>query len=269
MRPGAVLPRPRHRPDLPSPRGCATRGAVEQAEYALMDAVEDRMWWYRALHRRAVAGLSALPAGAAVLDAGCGTGGFLARLSAARPELRLFGLEYDGAAAARAAAKTGAGVAAGTVNALPFPDAAFDAVVSLDVLCHRAVDEAAALAEFRRVLRPGGTLLLNLPAHEWLRSAHDARVHTARRYSRATAARALEAAGFRAPALRHWNALLLPLMAVQRKVLARKPGAASDVTEYPAWLDAALFAATEAERALSTTGLRFPAGGSLLATATR
>lgn len=234
-----------------------------------MDAVEDRMWWYRAMHARAVAALRALPRGAAVLDAGCGTGGFLARLGAARPDLALHGLEYDPGAARRAAAKASALVAAGTVNALPFGDGRFDALASLDVLCHRAVDQDAALAEFHRVLRPGGVLLLNLPAHEWLRSAHDARVHTARRYARAALRAALEGAGFAAVDARHWNSLLLPLMAVQRKLLARKDDAASDVTEYPPWLDRALFAATEAERGLSGIGLRFPAGGSVMAVARR
>jgi len=242
---------------------------VDPQEYALMDAVEDRMWWYRAMHARAVAALHALAGGAAVLDAGCGTGGFLARLAAARPDLRLWGLEYAPDAAARAAGKSGARVAAGTVNALPFADGSFDALASLDVLCHRAVDQASALAEFRRVLRPEGMLLLNLPAHEWLRSAHDARVHTARRYSRAALRETLAAAGFADVRCWHWNSLLLPLMAAQRKLLARRQDAASDVTEYPRWLDAVLFAATEAERGLLATGLRFPAGGSVMALARR
>ena len=242
---------------------------MDDQEYALMDAVEDRMWWYRTLHGHALAALAALPADARILDAGCGTGGFLARLRAARPHSRLFGLEYAEGAAARAAAKAGAQVAAGTVNALPFPDAHFDAVVSLDVLCHGAVQEAAALAEFHRVLRPGGLLVLNLPAHEWLRSAHDARVHTARRYDRARAAAVLAGAGFERPAPRHWNSLLLPLMVVQRKLLKRDAGAASDVAPFPPWLDASLYSVCRLEAALLGAGLRFPAGGSLLTTATR
>lgn len=244
-------------------------GSVEHAEYQLMDAVEDRMWWYRALHSHVLGLLATLPQGARVLDAGCGTGGFLARLRAARPDLRLVGLEYAPDAARRAGTKAGAQVASGTVNALPFRDGAFDAVVSLDVLCHRAAEPDAALAEFRRVLRPQGQVVLNLPAHEWLRSAHDRRVHTARRFHRAEARELLTAAGFAAPAARHWNALLLPLMVLQRKLLARDEDAASDVTEYPPWLDRLLFAATRLEAALLRTGLRFPAGGSLLATATR
>ncbi len=242
---------------------------MEDREYELMDAVEDRMWWYRALHGHALRALEALPEGARILDAGCGTGGFLAKLRAAHPKAALFGLEYAEGAASRAAAKAGAHVAAGTVNALPFPDGGFDAVVSLDVLCHDAVEEAAALAEFRRVLRPGGLLVLNLPAHEWLRSAHDLRVHTARRYDRARATAVLAEAGFEQPAPRHWNSLLLPLMVMQRKVLKRDEGASSDVAPFPPWLDASLFSVCRLEAALLGAGLRFPAGGSLLTTATR
>lgn len=242
---------------------------MDAAEYDLMDAVEDRMWWYRAMHGHALRALEALPAGARILDAGCGTGGFLAKLRGAHPGAELFGLEYAEGAAARAAAKAGAHVTAGTVNALPFPDASFDAVVSLDVICHGAVEEAAALAEFRRVLRPGGLLVLNLPAHEWLRSAHDLRVHTARRYDRARASAVLSAAGFEQPTPRHWNSLLLPLMVMQRKVLKRDEGASSDVAPFPPWLDASLFSVCRLEAALLGAGLRFPAGGSLLTTATR
>ena len=243
--------------------------AMEDREYALMDAVEDRMWWYRAMHGHALTALAGLAAGARILDAGCGTGGFLARLRAAQPQADLFGLEYAPRAAARAAVKARAQVAAGTVNALPFPAASFDAVVSLDVLCHEAVAEVPALGEFHRVLRPGGLLVLNLPAHEWLRSAHDRRVHTARRYGRAQAAAALARAGFAAAAPRHWNSLLLPLMVVQRKLRKNNDGAASDVAPFPPWLDASLFSVCRLEAALLNAGVRFPVGGSLLATATR
>ena len=241
---------------------------MEPAEYALMDAVEDRMWWYRAMHARVLAALDGLAPGARLLDAGCGTGGFLSRLHVARTDLQLFGLDFAPAAARRAAVKAGAWVVAGTVNALPFGNEVLDAVVSLDVLCHAAAEPEAALAEFHRVLAPGGRLVLNLPAHDWLRSAHDARVHNARRYERGAAIRMLAAAGFDAPRARHWNSLLLPLMVVQRKLLARGD-AASDVTEYPAWLDRSLLAVTRVEAALLRAGLDFPFGGSLLATATR
>ena len=69
----------------------------------------------------------------------------------------------------------------GSVNAMPFADRSFDAAIAADVLCHAAVDPATALIEIRRVLRPGGRLVVNMPAYAWLMSAHDRRVHNARR----------------------------------------------------------------------------------------
>ena len=58
---------------------------MERGEYALMDAAEDRMWWYRALHTRLCDALRGTRG--SILDAGCGTGGFLAILRARRPDL--------------------------------------------------------------------------------------------------------------------------------------------------------------------------------------
>jgi SAM-dependent methyltransferase len=242
---------------------------VEPAEYNLMDAAEQRMWWYRALHVRVGDALARRPgAPGAVLDAGCGTGGLLMRLRALGRAL--VGLDFNPAAAARAAAKSGAHAAAGDANRLPFANAAFGALTSCDVLCHRAVEPGPALAEFHRVLAPGGTLVLNLPAYAWLHSAHDERVHNSRRFTATGAGAMVAAAGFAAIEARYWNALLLPLMVLQRKVL--KSDAAhdsSDVAPFPPWLDATLHGVTAAERALAGLGLRYPAGGSILVVATR
>ena len=234
---------------------------MEPAEYALMDDAESRMWWYRALHARLCDALRGVRG--RVLDAGCGTGGFLATLHAQRPDLDLTGLEYDAAAAARARAKSHAAIARGSVNAMPFTAGSFDAVLSADVLCHAAVDPASALAEYRRVLKPGGRLVLNLPAYSWLMSAHDARVHNVRRFTAGQAAALLRAAGFHAVRARYWNGLLLPLMIVQRKLLTRHDSA-SDVAPFPPWLDATLHGMTQIERRLPVP---LPAGGSVLATA--
>ena len=241
---------------------------MEPAEYDLMDAAEERMWWYRALHARVLDALRRRPGAAGtVLDAGCGTGGLLRQMAGlGRP---LAGLDFNPAAASRAAAKSGAVAAAGDANRLPFADAAFGALTSCDVLCHRAVDPRAALAEFRRVLAPGGTLVLNLPAYEWLNSVHDVRVHNARRFTASGARALVESAGFAAVEARYWNALLLPLMVVQRKVRRADEGAASDVHDFPPWLDATLHGATAFERFLARLGLRYPAGGSILLVATR
>jgi len=241
---------------------------VEPAEYQLMDEAEDGMWWYRALHAGVLDVLDPNRAGP-VLDAGCGTGGFLARLRQARPGGSAMGVEFKPEAAARARTKAGVPVAAGSINAIPFADAAFGGLVSLDVLCHAAAEPDRALAEFRRVLRPGGQLVVNLPAFQWLSSAHDARVHNARRFTAGGARALLAAAGFTDVRARYWNALLFPLMVAQRKLLARDEGHRSDVAVPPPWLNRGLHAVTALERRMSAAGLSFPAGGSVLATATR
>lgn len=242
---------------------------MDAEEYHLMDQAESAMWWYRALHARLIETLapdSLTPVtGSRVLDAGCGTGGFLAALGAARPGLSRVGVEFDADAARRAALKSAAPIARGSVNALPFADASFDAAVAADVLCHAAVSPAEALSELHRVLRPRGMLVLNMPAYAWLASAHDRRVHNARRVTPATLRIWLTLSGFTDIRMQFWNGLLLPLMILQRKILARGD-AASDVAPYPPWLDATLFRISRLERHLP---FALPAGGSVIATAIR
>jgi hypothetical protein len=118
------------------------------------------------------------------------------------------------------------------------------------------------------VLRPGGLLVLNMPSYQWLLSAHDHRVHNTRRTTAGALRRDLAAAGFARVRARYWNGLLLPLMVVQRKVLARNKGGetVSDVAAFPPLVDATFHALTELERRLR---LPMPAGGSVLAIAER
>jgi SAM-dependent methyltransferase len=236
---------------------------MEPAEYALMDAVEDRMWWYRALHRRLLDRLEDLHG--AVLDAGCGTGGLLAHMQAARPDLRRIGLEWADHASRRAAEKSGAPVVRGSVNMLPFDDASFDAAIAADVLCHRAVDPARALTELRRVLRPAGRLIVNMPAYNWLLSDHDRQVHNVRRFTSRQLTAILRETGFTGIRASYWNGLLLPLMVVQRKLLGRH-SAGSDVASFPPWLDVMLHGMTAIEFRLP---FGLPGGSSLLAVAER
>ena len=237
---------------------------MEDYEYVRMDQAEDRMWWYRALHLRL---LDAIPPtrGCRVLDAGCGTGGFLAALGRARPDIRRFGLEWSPAAASRAAAKSGASVARGSINGAPFADGSFDVVVAADVLCHAAVRPDAALAEMRRLLRPKSRLVVNMPAYSWLMSAHDLHVQNARRQTAAELRAMLLGAGFTRVRVAYWNTLLLPLMVARRK-LPQWRARHSDVAVFSPWLDAILYRMTALERCWT---LPLPAGGSVLAVADR
>jgi len=241
---------------------------MEAAEYAAMDRLEQDMWWYQGLHRLlgAVLGRFAPTGAAATLDAGCGTGGLLRWLASGGPERRLIGVEFAAPAAALAKAKSGCPVAVGSVNALPLAGGSIQAVVSADVLCHARVHPTEALAEAHRVLAPGGVLVANLPAYEWMKSAHDARVHNVRRFARGQALAALRQAGFTPLWSSYWNSFLFPVMVV-RRVLARSGEGASDVRAYAGWINRLLGFILAVERRLILGGLRMPFGGSLLVVA--
>ena len=241
---------------------------MERHEYVRLAAAEERMWWFQGLHANLLAALAEAPAPPRrLLDAGCGTGGLLARLAASLPEAALAGLELDAGAVALARGKGRFLLAVGSVDLPPFAAESFDAVISADVLCHRGVDEARALAGFRRCLRPGGLLVLNLPAYRWLYSAHDAAVDNARRYARGELRRRLAEAGFARIRARYWNSILLPLMVLRRK-LWRRAGA-SEVELLPAPVERAFGAVMALERRLLRAGLSPPFGGSILATAVK
>ena len=80
----------------------------------------------------------------------------------------------------------------------------FDSVICFNVLEH-IEDDVGALRAFRRALRPGGALLLLVPAHPRLFGATDRAIGHVRRYTRAAAAQALDAAGFRIETIRYVN----------------------------------------------------------------
>ena len=122
------------------------------------------------------------------------------------------------------------------VSALPFSDASFDAVICLSVLYHQWVtDPGTTLRELRRVLRPGGLLLVNLPAYEFLHSAHDDAVFTARRFTMSNVRQLLLAGGFDIRRLTYWTTLLFPVAVVARTFGGSRTGRDFDA-EAPARL---------------------------------
>jgi SAM-dependent methyltransferase len=240
---------------------------LERTEYDKLNAVEDEMWWFRGSHANLLTAFRAhagrLPQGS-LLDAGCGTGGLLAKLARELPQWQPIGLDADAMACAVARAKSGRPVCAGSANAMPFAERSLSAIFSADVLCHRNVDEISALADFHRCLAVGGVLVLNLPSYQWLLSAHDHAVHNVRRYTQRRARALLRGAGFSMIRMTYWNTILFPLMVLRRLGGQRE---ASDVMVFPAPLEIAFRAIMRIENRLLGHGIRLPFGGSLLATA--
>jgi SAM-dependent methyltransferase len=115
---------------------------------------------------------------------------------------------------------------------LPFCDDSFDAVTMLDVLEHLS-DDRLALAEVRRVLRPGGALVMSVPAYQKLWSAHDEALHHFRRYEFHGLRRLLRRSGFTVPLLSFAMSLMPPIAWMWRRfILPFKPRRPRDATRH-------------------------------------
>lgn len=247
---------------------------MEPYEYQTMRLVEDTYWWYASLHKlvsRTAASLLAGKERHSVLDAGCGTGGSLAALKKSGGGTQLFGVDINSAAAGMAARRNVARISRAAVESLPFGGEAFDLVVSTDVLYMKGVDELEALSEFRRVLKPGGYLILNLAAFEFLRGQHDLAVYTARRYSKREVKRLLEESGFQVVLQTYWNALLFPILACWRplsRIWASKTIPVSDLKVLPRGINWGLTRLLDAEIFLARH-ISLPFGSSIFTVARR
>jgi SAM-dependent methyltransferase len=233
-------------------------------------AVEDQHWWYRGMRATAASVLGDEPLGQ-LLDAGCGTGGWAAFLTDLRPDgPDVFGCDFHPFAASLAAPRLGGNVVRASVDTLPFADASFDTVTSIDVLYHQSVaSDAAAIAEMARVVRPGGRVLVQVPAYDWLRGRHDDDVATRERYTSAAVASRLSDAGLAIQRITYANAALLPV-AIGWRLAERvlPPGRARDLDVPPRLLnDLALSFLRAERRLLESTNL--PAGLSVVALARR
>jgi SAM-dependent methyltransferase len=151
----------------------------------------------------------AVAPGATILDAGCG-GGSLAVAMASRG-YRVVGVESSPDCVTRARRRVSQSGVAGMVSinqadvtALPLADASVDAVVSGEVLEHVA-DDAAAAAEYRRVLRPGGACIVSVPAHPALWDVTDEWAGHVRRYRRRELIALFEGRGFTVDRVRAWG----------------------------------------------------------------
>ena len=127
-------------------------------------------------------------------------------------------IEIDEIAAAKASERLGKQVGSSPLPELAgVADASYDLVAVLDVVEH-VEDDVAALQAIARVLKPGGKILITVPAHQWMWSAHDVVNHHKRRYSKATLTASLHKAGLGWQKLRWFNSLLFPVAVAARFV---------------------------------------------------
>ena len=237
---------------------------MERAVYDRMAELDASHWWFTARRRilaEVIRRIVKPPKDARILEIGAGTGHNLDMLSQFGT---VEGVEFDEHARDIATARTGHKV---EYAALPELDdikpGRYDLVALLDVLEH-VVDDRASLAAIFERLKPGGALLLAVPANPWMWSAHDVAHHHHRRYRKGEIASLAKAAGFEIELLSPFNSLLYPLIAAVRVAGKLSGKESSDDALPPAPLNSALDGIFGAEKWLIGR-LPMPFGVSLVA----
>jgi SAM-dependent methyltransferase len=193
-------------------------GPNEQ-EIARLAQSDQTSWWVRGRRDLVRAVLESQLNGAAngtVGDLGCGAGGMADVL---RAHGEVVGIDISPLAVAVCRTRGYRNLAIGTLEGMPLRGDALDLAGITDVLEH-VEDDGRVLRECFRVLKPGGTLLITVPALSWLYSEHDRALGHVRRYSRGEIRRLLEACGFQVVRVTYFNALLLPVAVAVRLISA-------------------------------------------------
>jgi SAM-dependent methyltransferase len=253
------------------PLGGARNGALSEASFDRLAAGEEASFWFRSRNRLLLWALDAhFPGASSMLEVGCGTGYVLSAIAASHPGMRVAGSDLSGVGLRHARARLPeATLVRADARELPF-EGEFDVVGAFDVLEH-VPEDYEVLERMRRALRPGGGVIVTVPQHEWLWSETDRWSGHQRRYSRGELIGKLAAEGFRVRLTTSFVSLLLPLMAASRAwgaLAARGFDPGRELAVSPR-VDALLERAMRVETAAIAHGMRFPAGGSLLAVAER
>jgi SAM-dependent methyltransferase len=225
---------------------------------------EDEYWWF--VSRRSLvldqARQLELSAGARILDIGCGTGATAAALLRFG---RVLGVDMSPLALACCARRGLTELMLGQAESLPLAAESVDLIVATDILEHLD-DDVAALAEFRRVLKPGGHAIVTVPAYERLWSEHDDALMHRRRYVAPVLRRRIAIAGLEPVRLTYALSFLLPL--ALGRLLKRRPSpgkvAEAQIPRIPPVLNAGLIRVQRLETAL-LRAINLPWGLSVLA----
>ncbi len=219
---------------------------MEATELRTLVEVEDRHWWYAERRSLLAKELRRLPAPGRALDIGAAGGGNTRVLLG--HGWQPLALEFA-PTAAQIARERGLDVLRADARELPVRTGSMDLVTAFDILEHIEEDYLAA-AEITRVLRPGGTALIAVPADMALWSAHDTAVGHVRRYTRQTLADVIVKGGLVVEEMWSWNVLLRPVVS-----LRRKSSSGSDLGKVNPLVNTSLKAIITAERYLPVKSL--------------
>jgi SAM-dependent methyltransferase len=239
---------------------------MERVVYQQMAELDDRHWWYRA-RRRILAALVRRevqpPAGAKILEIGCGSGHNLSMLADFG---HVDGLELDDEMRALSEKRLGRKIMRSPLPELgEVKDKSYDLIGAFDVIEH-IDDDHAALAAIATKLKPGGKFMMTVPAHPWMWTAHDVANHHKRRYSKRALRALIDGSPMRLEKIGYFNSLLFPLAVADRAAAKLRGKDDGNVSLPPTPLNSALEAVFGAERYL-VGRLPLPPGLSLFAVA--
>jgi SAM-dependent methyltransferase len=236
---------------------------------------ENSHWWFRWRFDLIAQVVGSLTHGrdVRILDAGCGTGQMTKLLENYGTAI---GLDLAPEAIHYAKQRGVRNLVQGSITDPPFKAGSFDCVLALDVIEH-VDDDAQILARLREIVRPGGHLIVTVPAFNILWSEHDEINHHRRRYRVPQLRRLMEEAGYEVERITYCNTTLyLPVLVMRKgKSLLRRlrkqertDEPESDLSFYPRPINELLYRVMQLEnRLMRRWGLPF--GVSILAVARR
>ena len=247
---------------------------MNPAEFANIARSEQRFWWYGGMNEimfRLLDPIARARQFDRVLEAGCGTG-YFASLLENRYRWRMFPIDLGWRGLQFAQSLGLERLAQANIASLPFAAAAFDAVLSMDVIVHfPRGEEAAAMSEFARVLAPGGLLAVRVSALDILRSRHSQFAHERQRFTRKRLIKAAENFGIAVERCTYANSLLMPVALAKFRLwepLMRQPPS-SGVDPVSPGLNRLLRVPLAIEANCIGAGINFPVGQSLILIGTR
>jgi len=254
----------------------ATVPAMNTREYEIMARVESWHWWYEALRQQLADNLQRwgqdLPAHPSILDAGCGTGENLRFVSGLMQPSYVGGFDSEPAAIAWAQQKMPEGdLYLSDVCQPQLHREHYDIVLSCDVLYIPGLMAARpGMQQIVERMSPGGLLLINVPAYNWLRSDHDLAVGTRQRFVAAEIRDFMNSLGLETKWVSYRLCLLFPLVVLSRLPSMVSPSreardARSALTAPSRWVNVAFQSVMGLENLALRKGIRFPWGSSVFA----